>query len=298
MRAYLSLFMLAGVSALRPYAGIAAPRLPLAASVRMSDAPATAGGIDWAETAKYPLATAAQAGLIATFFRAVDACGQLPAPLVPPLFAFLSLRSRLFSPLPANRPPRGGFEVDGKRVPTPAETIRPWWTPPGIAFPFIWLTITALRAVSSMLVYKACGRVLFCGPLLLLGLHLAVGDTWNSVTNVEQRKGVSAVGVIFVWCSVVAAVKAFYAVAPLAGAILAPSAVWISIASVLTWTIWKINPPLEPLLPQRGDGLGVSLVTPLVFRPKAAWKVVTAPPAGPPKKAAAAEAKEESSAEE
>ena len=139
MRAYLTLFMLAGVSALRPYAGIAAPRLPLAASVRMSDAPATAGGIDWAETAKYPVATAAQAGLIATFFRAVDACGQLPAPLVPPLFAFLSLRSRLFSPLPANRPPRGGFEVDGKRVPTPAETIRPWWTPPGIAFPFIWL---------------------------------------------------------------------------------------------------------------------------------------------------------------
>ena len=61
MRAYLTLFMLAGVSALRPYAGIAAPRLPLAASVRMSDAPATAGGIDWAETAKYPLATAAQA---------------------------------------------------------------------------------------------------------------------------------------------------------------------------------------------------------------------------------------------
>ena len=120
MRAYLTLFMLTGVSALRPYAGIAAPRLPLAASVRMSDAPATAGGIDWAETAKYPVATAAQAGLIATFFRAVDACGQLPAPLVPPLFAFLSLRSRLFSPLPANRPPRGGFEVDGKRVPTPA----------------------------------------------------------------------------------------------------------------------------------------------------------------------------------
>ena len=76
MRAYLSLFMLAGVSALRPYAGIAAPRLPLAASVRMSDAPATAGGIDWAQTAKYPLAAAAQAGLIATFFRAVDACGR------------------------------------------------------------------------------------------------------------------------------------------------------------------------------------------------------------------------------
>ena len=160
MRFHLLLALLAGVSALRPCAGLAngwrAPSPSLAASVRMSDAPAT-GGIDWVQTAKYPLATAAQAGLIASFFRAVDACGQLPAPLVPPLFAFLSLRSRLFSLLPANRPPRGGFTVDGKRVPTPADTIRPWWTPPGIAFPFIWLTITALRAVSSMLVFKACG---------------------------------------------------------------------------------------------------------------------------------------------
>jgi len=286
MRLHLLLVLLADVSALRHYAGLAAPRLPLAASVRMSNAPAT-GGIDWAQTVKYPLATVAQAGLIATLFRAVDACVQLPAPLVPPLFAFLSLRSRLFSLLPANRPPRGGFEVDGKRVPTPADTIRPWWTPPGIAFPFIWLTITGLRAISSMIVFKACGRTLFSPPLLLLALHLAVGDTWNSVTNVEQRKGVSAVGVLFVWGSVVAAVKSYYEAAPLAGMILAPSAVWISIASVLTWTIWKINPPLQPLLPQQGDELGVGLVLPLVFRPKAAWKVLTAPPAGPPKKAAA-----------
>lgn len=102
MRLHLLLVLLAGVSALRPYAGLAAPRLPLAASVRMSNAPAT-GGIDWAQTVKYPLATVAQAGLIATLFRAVDACVQLPAPLVPPLFAFLSLRSRLFSLLPADR---------------------------------------------------------------------------------------------------------------------------------------------------------------------------------------------------
>ena len=59
---------------------------------------------------------------------------------------------------------------------------------------------------------------------------------------------------------------------------------WISIASVLTWTIWKINPPLEPLLPQAGDGLGAALVKPLVFRPKEAWRVLTTPPVGPPQK--------------
>jgi len=245
--------------------------------------PGTAA-IDWVQTVKYPVATAAQFGLIAAFFKAVDAVGPLPAPLVPLLFGFLSLRSRLFSPLSANRPPRGGFEVDGKRVATPKETIRPSWTPPGIAFPFIWLTITALRAASSLLVFKAAGRALFSPPLLLLALHLSVGDTWNCVTNVEQRKGVSAVGVLFVWTSVVAAVKAYWAAAPAAGLLLAPSACWISIASVLTWTIWKINPPLEPLLPRVGDGQASGLVLPLVFRPREAWRVLTTPPVGPPQK--------------
>ncbi len=275
---------------------VAAPLLarpaPAVHALRVAEGPVAS--VDWVQTAKYPAATAVQFGLIAAFFRGVDALVTLPGPLVPPLFAFLSLRSRLFSPLPANRPPRGGFNVDGKRVPTPADTIRPWWTPPGIAFPFIWLTITGLRAASTLIVFKATGRALFSPPLLLLALHLAVGDTWNSVTNVEQRKGVSAVGVLFVWTSVVAAVKAYYNAVPLAGCVLAPSAVWISIASVLTWTIWKINPPLEPLLPQKDDGLGCDLVLPLVFRPKAAWAAVTAPPAGPPKKE---DAPEEAAAE-
>ena len=100
----------------------------------------------------------------------------------------------------------------------------------------------------------------------------------------EQRRGVSAVGVLAVLASVYAAVGCYFATRPLAGLLLAPSAVWISIASVLTWTIWKINPPLEPLLPQAGDGLGAALVKPLVFRPKEAWRVLTTPPVGPPQK--------------
>ena len=96
-----------------------------------------------------------------------------------------------------------------------------------------------------------------------MALHLSVGDTWNCVTNVEQRKGVSALGVLVVWASVVAAVKAYFDVIPLAGYVLAPSACWISIASVLTWTIWAINEPREPLLPRKGDGKAVPMRLPL-----------------------------------
>ena len=68
---------------------------------------------------------------------------------------------------------------------------------------------------------------------------------------------------LFVLGSVYTAVFAFYRTLPLAGIVLAPSAVWISIASVLTWTIWSLNPPLQPLLPQRGDGKAAALRLPL-----------------------------------
>jgi hypothetical protein len=62
-----------------------------------------------------------------------------------------------------------------------------------------------------------------------------------------------------------------------AGYVLAPSALWISIATVLTWTIWGINTPRQPLLPRKGDGKSAAFEMPLVAPGK--WQS-----AGPPKK--------------
>lgn len=47
----------------------------------------------------------------------------------------------------------------------------------------------------------------------------------------------------------------YYNVVPTAGYLIAPSAVWISVATFLVYTIWRINPgpdgELEPLLPRK-----------------------------------------------
>jgi len=227
---------------------------PRFAPPKMADA-----AIDFKQLAVYPTATASQFALIAGLFKAIDSTiGTLPGFAVPPLFLFLSLRSRVFSFLSAKRPDRS--EQDGGA--TPREVKRPSWTPPGIAFPFIWSTISLLRAFSSLVVWRATGKTLFAAPLLVLVLHLCVGDTWNCVTNVERRLGTSSVGVLVVLASVYAVVGTYFQAAPLAGKLLAPSAVWISIASVLTWTIWSINEPREPLLPKQ-DGRSAPLRLPL-----------------------------------
>tara|TARA_A100001015_G_scaffold273648_1_gene329293 strand:+ start:127 stop:381 length:255 start_codon:yes stop_codon:yes gene_type:complete len=53
--------------------------------------------------------------------------------------------------------------------------------------------------------------------------------------------GTAVLGVLAVWSSVVYAVKQYYTTFPLAGKLLAPSAVWISVATVLVTTIWRLN---------------------------------------------------------
>uniref|UniRef100_A0A7S0P6H0 Uncharacterized protein n=1 Tax=Calcidiscus leptoporus TaxID=127549 RepID=A0A7S0P6H0_9EUKA len=236
-------------------------RLPVVMSTSIEvDASVTPlAPIDWIAVGKYKLAVGIEFALIAASFRAVDALLTLPAAAVPPLFFFLSLRSRVFSPLDASRPDRSAQEG----LPTPAEVVRPGWTPPGVAFPFIWLTISFLRATSSLFVWQASGRQLCATPLLLLVFHLCVGDAWNTITNVERRLGTSALGVLGVLASVFAAIGAYYRTRPLAGLLLLPSAVWLSIASVLTWSIWAINTPRQPLWPRQGDGKSSRLRLPL-----------------------------------
>ena len=41
--------------------------------------------------------------------------------------------------------------------------------------------------------------------------------------------------------SVLRAVKEFYGAWPSAGILLAPSGLWVSMASVLTWSTWQLN---------------------------------------------------------
>lgn len=184
------------------------------------------------------------------------------------IFAFLSNNSRLFSFFDHRRPRPAAATSVSAQPPVPlsraagtqASARRLRW-PPWLKrnskrirlVPFVWLAVTALRGWSSALVYAACGS-LCAAPLLVLAAHLSVGDTWNHITNVERRIGVSAGSCAVVLASVALAVWAFYGALPRAGYLLAPSAVWISVACLLSWDLWRLNEPRQRLVPTVADG--------------------------------------------
>ena len=133
----------------------------------------------------------------------------------------------------------------------------PSWTPPGPVFPIVWLLIIGpLRAFTSAMVYNTVG-LYACPAILSLALHLSIGDTWNTVNNVERRYGVAVVGVLCVWLSKANAAYNYFQVIPLAGKLLGLSLVWLTIASALVTRTWQLNPDPEtgkpePLYPVTG----------------------------------------------
>lgn len=213
------------------------------------------GDVDVKAMWTYFGATAGQTALMIWFTMVLDVALQRSSlPLayqkaaVGAWFLFNALKSRTFSPLNASRP-----KLANERNAV-AERKRPSWMPPPLAFPIIWSTIALLRAASSVVVFTAVGTLNNPAVFAML-LHLAVGDTWNSINNVERRLGTAVLGVCAVLVSVYNVVFQYYAASTTAGYLIAPSAAWISIATFLVYTIWRINPrsdgELEPLLPRK-----------------------------------------------
>jgi translocator protein len=202
---------------------------------------------DFLAAFSYVAATTVQWSLIVGFLHVLQIFGLNridKLPFVVPDFAptvfvgvftfFMALRSRVFSPLDNSRPKATNSD------PVFKERKRPSWTPPPLAFPFIWLTIACLRAVSTALVFNT-KQSLLCTPICVFMGHLCIGDTWNTINNVEKRLGTAVLGVSFVWASAVYATKLYYETLPLAGKVLAPSCVWLTIASFLVYSIWRMN---------------------------------------------------------
>jgi phosphoglycerate kinase len=198
---------------------------------------------DYSAMLRYFGGTVLQWGTLMAFLKAFEKLllRRLPtraaSATVAMLFAFLALKSRVFSLLDNSRP----------KVSAEPEFKKPVWMPPNLVFPFVWLSIAVLRSISSCLVWKTTGT-LITQPIAVMALHLSIGDTWNHVYNVKRQLGAGVVGVAAVWISAAATALLYYKTNPTAGLVLAPMVAWITIANILVNAIWRLN-GRQPLYP-------------------------------------------------
>ncbi len=116
---------------------------------------------------------------------------------------------------------------------------KPSWTPPGWVFPMVWTSIYILMSLAAMRVAMLAGT----GPALAFwSVQIAFNTLWSPVFFGLHRLGAALVILCCLWLAVAATMLAFWAVDQVAGAMMVPYLVWVTIAGALNATVWRMNP--------------------------------------------------------
>jgi len=122
-----------------------------------------------------------------------------------------------------------------------AGLVLPSWTPPTwIAVP-VSLATYLLMGVAAWLVWREHERP---GATVALALHaaqLACNVLWSFLFFGSRAIDLAMLDLSILWVLVVLTARAFHAVRPLAGWLLAPYLAWVTFAAALNLAIWLRN---------------------------------------------------------
>ena len=125
-----------------------------------------------------------------------------------------------------------------------ASLTLPAWAPPASVFGPVWSVLYLLMALSAWMVWRHRHTVRGQTGLGLYALGLLPNALWSWLFF-EWHMGLWAlVDIALVWVLVGLAVRAFWRVRPLFGALLMPLWAWVSFAAALNASVWQANPAL------------------------------------------------------
>ena len=118
---------------------------------------------------------------------------------------------------------------------------KPSWNPPDWIFSPVWTTLYVMMAISAWLVWKPAGFKAAATPLTLFSIQLVLNIVWSWIFFSLHRPGWAFAEIILLWAAILATLIAFRQRSLWAGGLLVPYLAWVSFASVLNFTIWRLN---------------------------------------------------------
>ncbi len=123
-----------------------------------------------------------------------------------------------------------------------AELVQPGWAPPSWLFGPVWTVLYTLIAIAAWLVWRSGGFQSQRVALSLFIVQLALNALWSWLFFVWNRGAMAFVEIIVLWLAIVMTLVTFWRVRPLAGVLFLPYHMLVSIAAVLNFALWKLNP--------------------------------------------------------
>jgi benzodiazapine receptor len=118
---------------------------------------------------------------------------------------------------------------------------KPSWNPPNWLFGPVWSALYLLMAISVWLVWKEEGLLGAILPLCIFLLQLVLNATWSWLFFGLHEPLYALFEILVLWAAILVNIILFWRINPISGALLLPYLLWVSFASVLNYTLWRLN---------------------------------------------------------
>jgi translocator protein len=124
------------------------------------------------------------------------------------------------------------------------QLARPSWAPPGWLFGPVWSVLYLLMGLSAWLVWRKSGFEAARSALMLFLLQLAANALWSWLFFAWHQGTVAFGEILVLWVLIALTVVSFWRVNALAGILMLPYLGWVTFATALTYSVWRLNPGL------------------------------------------------------
>jgi len=118
---------------------------------------------------------------------------------------------------------------------------KPAFNPPGWVFGPVWTILYLMMGTSAWLVWRRGGFKAARAPLIMYLVQLALNASWTPAFFGAQNPGLALVVIVALWLAIVATIATFIRHSRFAAAMLIPYLVWVSFATVLNYSLWRLN---------------------------------------------------------
>lgn len=120
-----------------------------------------------------------------------------------------------------------------------ASLRKPSWTPPNWLFGPVWTILFIAMAIAAWLVWLKVG--LTATPMQLFLLQLLLNVAWSALFFRLRSPGLAFAEIVMLWFAILATSIEFWRAVPAAGWLLLPYLIWVSYATALNFSIWRLN---------------------------------------------------------
>ena len=121
------------------------------------------------------------------------------------------------------------------------ELTKPAWNPPNWLFGPVWGVLYLLMAIAAWLLWRKSGLAGAAVPLGLFVLQLALNAAWSWLFFGRHQLGLAFIEILVLWGAILATIIGFWRLNPISGILLVPYLLWVTFASVLNFTLWRLN---------------------------------------------------------